>query len=427
MKVEKLKNNRVKFTFEITPEEFEKGLDHAYDLIKKDVEIKGFRKGKASRSQFESKYGVESLYEDALEFVVYQKYIDIENYKEVEIVGRPTIDVDPNEIGVGKTFDLTIEAPVKPEIILPEYKGIEVEKIDTEVTEEEINEQMNQILKQQETLVPVEEGSLENGQIAILDFEGFVDGVAFEGGKAENHELEIGSNSFIPGFEEQMIGMAAGEERDLNVKFPDEYHSDELAGKDAIFKVILHEIKAKKTPELTDEFVKELGRENISTVEELKADLEKVLKNAKENNAKIETTERVLEEIVSKIEVDLPEEMIEFEIEQAKKQITQQAQQYGLDYEMYLTLSGMTEDALEEQLREQSIKRIMGTLVLEKIIETEKLEVTKEAIDKKYEELATQYQMPVEEIKKHIQEDMVTQEIEYTLALDLLAESAVLK
>lgn len=427
MKVEKLNNNRVKFTFEVTPEEFEIGLNYSYDQIKDEVQIKGFRKGKASRSQYEKKYGVESLYEEALNFVIYQKYMEIANYKEQEVVGQPKVDLDITQVEVGKSFELVIEAPVKPEITLGEYKGVEVEKIDTDVTKEEIEEQITQILRQHESLIPVEEGILENGHIAILDFEGFVDDVAFEGGKAENHELEIGSNSFIPGFEDQMVGMKPGEERDLNVKFPEEYHSDELAGKDAVFKVVLHEIKAKQLPELTDEFVAGLERHDVKTVEELKADLEKVLKDTKEENAKVQMAEKILEKIVESLEVDLPEEMIEFDMEQARKQIEQQAQQYGLDYEMYITLTGMTEEALNEQLREQSTKKIINSLIIEKIIELEEIKASAEKIEEKYTELATHYQMPVEEIKKHIQDDMVSQEIEYTEALDLLVEKAVLK
>ena len=254
MKVEKVSNNRVRYTFEVTPHEFEHGLDHAFNHVQKDVEIKGFRKGHVPRNVYESKFGVESLYEDALNHVLHHKYHEAQNHPDYEIVGQPQVDVDFANIKRGESFEVALVAPVKPEVTLGAYKGIEVKDIKTDVSESEVNAEIKALLQQNGQLEP-KEGKLEFGDTAIFDFEGFLDNEPFEGGKAENYSLEIGSNQFIPGFEEQMVGMAPGEEKDLNVTFPEKYQAPNLAGKAVVFKVKLHEVKVKTEQELNDAFV----------------------------------------------------------------------------------------------------------------------------------------------------------------------------
>ncbi len=293
MKVEKLTTNRVKFTFEVTPHEFDHGLDHAFEHVQKDVEIKGFRKGHVPRNIYETKFGVESLYEDALNHVLHHKYHEAQNHPDYEIVGQPEVDVDFTKIKRGEVFEVSLIAPVKPEVTLGAYKGLEVKAIKTNVTASEVNAEIKNLLTANSELTP-KDGPIELGDTAIFDFEGFLDGVPFEGGKAENHSLEIGSNQFIPGFEEQMVGLKSGDEKDLNVTFPEQYQAANLAGKPVVFKIKLHEVKAKAAVELNDEFVKSLNKENVTTVEELKASTKKELEDKKKSEAEATITEQVM-------------------------------------------------------------------------------------------------------------------------------------
>src|SRR5690554_7765911 len=254
MKIEKLSSNRVKFVFQVTPDEFEHGLDFAYEAIKPEVSVKGFRKGHVTRKVYENNFGIETLFEDAINHVLHHKYHEALANKEYQIVGDPVPNVNFEDVKVGETFEVSLELAVKPEVELGEYKGIEVEKLDSDVTDEEVMNQINALLDQNQTLELKEDGILEEGNTAIFDFDGYHNGEPFEGGKAENFELEIGSGQFIPGFEEQMVGLKAGEEKDINVTFPEQYHAENLAGEDAVFKVKLHEVKRKVAPELNDEW-----------------------------------------------------------------------------------------------------------------------------------------------------------------------------
>ena len=424
MKVEKLKKNSVKIVFEVTPEEFEHGLDHAFAHAQKDVTVKGFRKGKVPRNIYEKNFGVESLYEDALNHIFQHKYQEAADSN--DLVGQPkVVDLDITKIERGKPFTFAFESAVKPEVKLGEYKGLEVKKENFKVTEKEINADLDNLLLSDNSLEPKDEKlPLTNGDVAIFDFEGFDNGVAFEGGKAENYELEIGSNQFIPGFEEQMIGLKVGDKKDLNVKFPADYQAKELAGKDVIFKVALHEIKIKNKAVLSDEWVVSLNREGINTVEELKADIRNNLVKDKEVRENNRVTDELVEKASKNATVDIPQEMIDAEKEQMVKNVENQAKQYGLELDMFLTLSGSNKDDFEKQISLSAAKRVLETLVLEAIAKNENFKFKAAEINAKYTEIGKEYNMEVDEIKKYIPEDVITKELGFNKAVELIKSTA---
>jgi trigger factor len=423
MKVEKLTTNRVKYTFEVTSDEFEHGLDHAFDHVQKDVELKGFRKGHVPRKVYETKFGVESLYEEAINHVLHHKYHEAQQHPDFEIVGQPDVNVDFANIKRGESFEVSFDAPVKPEVKLGQYKGVEVKDMKTDVTDSEVNAEIKSLLGQKAELMLKEEGALEHGDTAIFDFEGFLKGEAFEGGKAENYQLEIGSNQFIPGFEEQMIGMKTGDEKDLNVKFPEQYQAENLAGQDVVFKVKLHEIKTKNLPELNDEFVKSLEKENVNTVEELKAVTRKELEEKKQTEVKNTISNEAINKVVDAAELDIPEVMVEDEIKQYKDNVANQAKQYGLEYEMFLQMNGITPEQFDEQVKVESEKRVRTTLVIEEIAKVEGITATKEELQEKYDELAKQYKMEVEEIKKYIPASILEKDVMIQKAYDFVIDN----
>ncbi|NLK12412.1 MAG: trigger factor [Candidatus Phytoplasma sp.] len=428
MKFEKLGTNRAKFTFEVTPAEFEHGLDHAFEHAKETVEVKGFRKGHVPRNIFEQKFGVEVLYEDALNHVIGHKYEEAFSVEEVEIVGQPQVtELDFASIKRGEPFTFALEVAVKPEVELGQYKGLEIPKVDTEVTEEEVNNYIKTLASNEAALEVKEGDTLENGDTAIFDFEGFHEGVAFEGGKAENFTLEIGSGQFIPGFEEGMLGMKVGEKREVNVVFPEAYHAPELAGKDAVFNVTLHEIKVKITPELNDEWVRTLNKDNIETLEALKEDVKKDLTANKEARAKNEIIDSVLDKAIANAKVDIPQEMIDQEIASFKQNVEAQAAQYQLDLATFITLSGLTQEIFDAQALEQATKRVNQSLVVEAVAKAEKLVATEEEIAERYELLSQQYNMPIDEIKKYVNDDLVSKDVVFQHAVDLMVDSAVQK
>ncbi|NMA05849.1 MAG: trigger factor [Acholeplasmataceae bacterium] len=422
MKFEKLGTNYAKFTFKVTPGEFAHALDHAFEEVKGDVEIKGFRKGTVPRNIYESKFGIESLYEKALNHVIYHLYPKVFEEKSVIIVGEPKIDLDVKTVSHEKDFEIKLIFPIKPEVKLGEYTGLEVKKRDLSVEVGEIDEEIDRLLSRDVVLEP-KEGELQAGDVSVIDFEGFLNDVPFEGGKGENYELKIGSNQFIPGFEYQLIGMKKGEERTITVTFPEDYHSEELKGKETVFKVKLHEIKVEVKPELTDEFVVSLNKEGVSTVEELKESIKKEIKSKKELEEKDRIIGEAVKYAVSNAEVDIPIELINQEVENTKKQIESQAKQYGIEYEMYIQFSGMTVEAFEANLNSQAQNKVLTSLVIEAIAEKEDFPVSDEEIEAKYQEIATHYGIDVKEVKAQLTKEIITNEVRFSKAVDFLEAS----
>lgn len=426
MKIEKIENNKVKFTFEVTPHEFEHGLDHAYQHVQKDVEVKGFRKGHVPRNIYENKFGIETLYEDALNHVLSHKYQEVQSHPDYEVVGQPKIDVDFEKVTNKEPFEVSLISAIKPEVELGTYKGLEVKDIKTDVSDSEVNAEIKTLLSQNGTL-ELKEGSLEVGDTAIFDFEGFLDGTPFDGGKAENYSLEIGSGQFIPGFEEQMVGLNPGDEKDLNVTFPEDYQAENLKGKEVTFHVKLHEVKRLVGAELNDAWVESLKRDDVKTVDELKAATKKTLEDTKKQEAQNATTEEVIKQVLANAKVDIPEEMIEEELSNYKANVEQQAKQYGLEMDMFLQLSGVTKEQFEAQALEESKRRVNTTLVMEAIAKKEDIKSTPEELAEKYEELAKRYNMPVEDIKKYIPENLLESDIAINKAYQLVLDSVVKK
>lgn len=424
MKVEKVSSNRVKFTFDVTPHEFEHGLDHAFDHAVKDVELKGFRKGKVPRNIFEQKFGVESLYEDALNHVLHHKYHDMQNHPDYEIVGQPQVEVDLPSIKRGETFSISLVAPIKPEVTLGAYKGVEVKYHLNPVTDEDVEAEIKRLLSQSGELI-LKEGKIEKGDTAIFDFEGFLNGTPFEGGKAENYQLEIGSNSFIPGFEDQMIGMAAGDEKDLNVTFPEAYQAKNLAGQPVVFKVKLHEVKQKTKQELNDVFVESLKKENVFTVEELKASIKNEIQTQREQEANNQFGLDVIDLVINNTSVDVPQEMVDEEMKHYRENAEQQAKQYGLEFDMFLSLSGVTKEQFEEQIKVEAAKRVLTTLIVEQVAKLENMTATEEELNEKYEDLAKRYNMPTDDVKKYLPKNVLSNDIAIGKAYQWIIDSAV--
>jgi trigger factor len=426
-KVDTISGSKVRIEIEVSAHHFEHGLDHAFEAVKGDVELKGFRKGKVPREMYEKKFGVESLYEEAINHVLQETYVNAVTEHSIEVVSQPKIDLDITKIERGKPFTYVAEVAVKPEITLGEYKGLKMEKQPEEVTSEDIERELEKLREQNAELVLKEEGTLDNGDTAIFDFEGFVDGEPFDGGKAENYELKIGSGQFIPGFEDQMVGMAIGEEKDINVTFPENYQAENLKGKDAVFKVKLHEMKVRELPELNDDFVKELDKEGIETVEALKDDAKKRLEEAlvtKNKNARIDFA---VTEATNNATFELPEAMIEDEKNRLVDNVAQQAKQYNLDLDTYLQFSGVTREEFEQNLMKDAERSISYNLVIEAIGKAEGIEATDEEREAKYQELADQYNMGIEQVKAAVNDYAVDSEVIYRKTIDFLVDSLVIE
>ncbi|MFK9091267.1 trigger factor [Bacillus salipaludis] len=396
-KWEKLEGNSGVLTVEVSADQVSKGLDEAFQKVVKQVNVPGFRKGKMPRGMFEKRFGVESLYQDALDILLPEAYGNAIDETGIEPIDRPDIDIEQMEKGKDLIFKATVQ--VKPEVKLGEYKGLEVEAKDTTVTEEDVANELKTLQERQAELVVKEEGTAVNGDTVVLDFEGFVDGEAFEGGKAENHSLELGSGSFIPGFEEQLVGVAAGESKDVEVTFPEEYHAAELAGKPATFKVTIHEIKGKELPALDDEFAKDVDDE-VETLDALKEKIKTRLEDSKKHEAEHHLRDTVVEKAAENAEVEIPEVMVTNEVNRMLQEFEQRLQMQGMNLELYFQFSGQDENALREQMKEEAQNRVKVNLTLEAIAKLENLEVTDEDVNAELEKMAGMYNMPIDSIKQ---------------------------
>jgi trigger factor len=392
---EKIEKNQGILEIEVDEQQVAAALDKAFKKVVGKVNVPGFRKGKVPRPIFESKFGVESLYQDAIDFILPDAYMQAVQETGIEPVDRPEVDIE--SFSKGQPFKFKATVIVKPEVSLGDYKGIEIPERDDTVTAEEIDAELKRMQQRHAELVAVEDGAVENGDIAVIDFEGFIDGEAFEGGKAERHSLELGSGSFIPGFEEQVVGMNINDEKDINVSFPEAYQSEELAGKPAVFKVKLHEIKRKNLPELDDEFAKDVSE--FETLEEYKQDIEKRLKNNKTNQNQQYRETTVVEKAAEAAEVDIPQAMINTEIERMLHDFSHRLSSQGMNLDMYYQFSGQNEEALKEQMKGDAEKRVKQNLVLEAIAKAENVSVSEEEINAEINKMADLYSKTAEEIR----------------------------
>ncbi|HBI03530.1 MAG TPA: trigger factor [Paenibacillaceae bacterium] len=393
---EKLENNQGVLTIEVEEEQVENAIEMAFVKVSKKVNIPGFRKGKVPRKVFEARFGVESLYQDALDIILPEAYSQAVDETGIYPVDRPEVDIQQMEKGQPLIFKATVT--VKPEVTLGDYKGLTVEEKDFSITDEKVEEELVKMQDRAAELNVIEDGELEKGDISIINFDGYVDGEAFEGGKAENYQLEIGSNTFIPGFEDQMVGMKKDEERDVNVTFPEEYHSAELAGKPAVFKVKVNEIKRKSVPALDDEFAKDVSE--FDTLDELKQDIKNKLEEQGKKDEENYQKEALIEQATKNATVELPEVMIENEISNMLQEFEQRLSMQGLNLELYYQFSGLDEEKMRDQFRSDAEMRVRTTLTIETIGKVENIEVTSEEIDQEIENLAALYNRNADEIRQ---------------------------
>ncbi|WP_096435977.1 trigger factor [Alteribacter populi] len=427
-KFEKLEGNSGVLTVEVEKERVDTALDEAFKKVVKKVNVPGFRKGKVPRSMFEQRFGVESLYQDALDILLPEAYSQAIEETGIEPVDRPEIDIENMEKGETLVFKATVT--VKPEVKLGEYKGLEVEEESTEVTEEDLENEIKQLQEKNADLVAVEEGEVQDGDTVVMDFEGFVDGEAFEGGKAENYSLEIGSGQFIPGFEEQLIGTKTEDEKEVNVNFPEDYHSEELAGKPAVFKVTLHDIKRKELPELDDEFAKDVD-ENVETLDELKKNLQEKLETSREQEADMKKRDSLVERATENAEIDVPKAMAETETDRMLQEFGQRLQAQGMTLDMYYQFSGTDEEGMKAQFMDDAEKRVRMNLTLEAIAEAEELEASDDDVDAELDKMAETYQRSKEELKQILDMqggiETMKGDLKVRKAIDLLVEEAKTK
>ncbi len=405
--------NMVKLTIEVSAEEFEKGMQKAYEKNKSKMSVPGFRKGKVPRQMLEKMYGPAMFYEDAANAIIPEAYANAADESGLEIVSQPEIDV--TQIEKGQPFIFTATVAVKPEVTLGQYKDIEIEKVSVEVTDEEVAAELDRAREQNSRTVSVEGRAVADKDIAVIDFEGFVDGEAFEGGKGENYSLTIGSHSFIDTFEDQLIGKNVGEEVEVNVTFPEDYHAENLKGKPAMFKVVIKEIKAKELPELDDEFAQDVSE--FDTLDEYKADVKKNLEEKKAKNAEREKEAKVVEKIVENANFDVPEAMIQFQVRQMAEDFAQRMASQGISIEQYMQFTGMTPDRLFDDMRPEAEKRVKNGLVLEAVVKAENIEVTDADVEEELKNMASMYQMEVEKVKELV-DDAAKEQIKKDIAIE---------
>ncbi|HHX56272.1 MAG TPA: trigger factor [Clostridiales bacterium] len=424
LKVDILEGSMAKLTIEASPEKLEEELEKAYQKNKNSISLQGFRKGKVPRALVEKMYGPDIFYEDAANAIIPSAYEEAMKESELDIVSMPEIDVV--QIEKGKPFIFTAEVAIKPEVTLGEYKGLEVETSKISISEEEVKAELDKVVEQNARMINVDDRPVEEGDITSIDFDGYVDGEQFEGGKAENYSLTIGSKSFIDGFEEQLIGKNVGEEVEVNVTFPEQYQAEELQGKDALFKVKINEIKEKELPELDDELAKDVSE--FDTLEEYKEDIKKGLLEEKEKNAKRIKEDKVVDLIIDNTEIDIPEAMIKTQARQILDEFGQRMQYQGISIEQYYQFTGTNEAQLLEQMNPQAVKRIQTRLVLEEIVKVEDIKVSEEEFATEFEKLAETYQMELDKINEMIGESEKEQmrlDISVQKAIDLVVEASV--
>lgn len=423
VKVEKLEKNMAKLTIEVPAEELEKATEAAYQKNKNSISVPGFRKGKVPKAMIEKMYGKGVFLEEAANALIPSAYEKAYDECGEEIVSSPEIDVVTLE--PGQAFVFTATVALKPEITLGKYKGVKIDKVETEVTEEEINAVIDRERERNSRTKSVEDRPVQDKDTAVIDFEGFVDGEAFEGGKGENYDLVIGSHSFIDTFEDQLIGKNIGEEVEVNVTFPESYHAKELAGKPALFKVTIKEIKEKELPELDDEFASEVSE--FDTLEEYKADVKKNLASKKEEDAKNQKEMAAIEAVIEASEMDIPDAYIQTVQRQMVDEFAQRIQMQGLSMEQYMQLTGTNPAMMEEQIKPQALKRIQSRLVLEAIVKKEKIEAAEEDFDKEVSRLAEMYKMETDQVKEMIGEagkEEILKDLAVTKAAEFVAENA---
>ena len=427
MTFEKLEHSQIKAHFEVSAEEFSAALDEAFTICNAKVTIKGFRKGKAPKTVYLKNYGVESLYADAIDVVVGKKMREeLLVNEELAIASQPMLDLDYNSVAEGKGFTFTLTFDTYPEVKLGQYKGIEVVAQDNEPTNDELANETNRLLKDK-VVVETKEGAIENGDLAVFDFVGSVDGVEFPGGKAENYELKIGSGQFIPGFEDQMVGMVANTEKDITVTFPENYGEKSLAGKEAVFHITLHEVKAEKTPDLTDELVKELNIENVNTVLEFHDHVKTSLTTRKTNYNNRMLENQVIEAVVNNAEIDLPRTFIKERENSLRSQAEAQAKQYNIPFEMFLQFSGVTVEAFNEQCHEEALRQVKSELVLDEIAKVEGLLPTDEEINEAVSNYAASAKMSVKDVEKRIGKAAFAANIAANKAIKFVLDAKVVK
>lgn len=425
VQVEKLEKNMAKLTVEVSAEDFKAAIKKAYNKTKNRFAIPGFRKGKASQAVIEKMYGEAVFYEDAADEAINSTYAEAMKESGLDIVSRPEITVE--QIGKDQAFIYSALVAVKPEVTLGEYKGVEVEKADAAVTAEDVEAELKRVQEQNARLLTVEDRPVADGDQTVIDFEGFVDGKGFEGGKAEDYPLTIGSHSFIDTFEEQLIGKDIGEECEVNVTFPTEYHAAELAGKPAMFKVTVKEIKVKELPALDDEFASEVSE--FDTLDEYKQDIEKKLQERKEKAAASQNEDRVVAKVVENASMEIPEKMIDAQVDNMLRETAQRMQSQGLSMDLYMKYTGMTADQMKDQMRPEAVKRIQTRLVLEAVVKAENIETSEEKLDEEIAKMAEAYKMEADKLKSYMTDsdkDQMKQDLAVQAAVDLLVSEAKL-
>ncbi len=426
VQVEKLEKSMAKLTIEVSAEEFNAAIDKAYKKNRNRIAMSGFRKGKAPRAMIEKMYGAGIFYEDAANIIIPDAYENAAKESELEIVSQPEIAVE--QIEKDKTFIFTATVATKPEVTLGDYKGIEVEKKTAEVTDEELTAEIDRVRESNSRMITVDDRATQDGDTVVIDFDGYVDGEQFQGGKAENYTLVLGSHSFIDNFEDQLVGKNIGDEVEVNVTFPEKYQAEELQGKPAVFKVKINEIKVKELPELDDDFAQDVS--DFDTLDEYKNDLKSKLLENKEAALKRDKEETVIGKIIDNAQMEIPEPMVDMQTRQMAQEFAQRIQSQGLSLEQYMQFTGMTQQKMLDELKPQALKRIQSRLVLEAVVAAENIEISDEDVNKEIEEMAAMYQMEADKFKELVgdnEKKQISLDLAVQKAVDLVVDSAVEK